>query len=729
MEPPTPSLMTALGELKLASGRDLRRAARHGRRLSRDLPAFDSVWIDSLVRLRRLTLFQAAELKNGRADRLRIGDYVLCDRLGGGPDASTYRARRLRDGQQVVLKVIDVPRGHRADVEERLHALTTAPGKRLSGITVVPDDLLLDGEFIDGGRLILVSPFVPGSHARSWLIRQGRLAPADVLDIARRLLAGLEELHRLGIAHGDIHAGNLILSPRGTPVLVDSGVKPALSPILRIDETRSPNGYEGTAPERIGTGGPATPASDVYGLGCLLWHLLAGRPPFPAGDALTVLTAHRSRPLPPVADFVPSTPPELAELIAETTRLDPAERPADLIALQRRLRPPRMRLHNPHRPHTANETSRHGLRWLSAAAVLIAAGGIGVTLLDRDSAGTLLSITGSSGVAAVTTGEREMSEPTRHSLLPLPEPDDQGVITLDHPGPYTAGDLVAKGPLVLRGRRDRPATILVHDRPLHVLADECTLEHVQFLAKSADRIAGGSPALVLVESQNLTIRSCRFETDRDIESIRPAGPTGVAWRLIDRQDPTAGRLRMEHCVARSVREPLYLADPAREITISNVLAVGVRSLLSHNRFGALPATVTIEHVTLRDTSAVAHFGDDMLGSSLHITARDSILDLTEGGSLYTGDTGGPAERLPNVSWGGEGVVTTRAVVAMATDASNSPDAGTEGASIVGVSRATVEFAGPARGSDAASVATVYGVPRKAGHTPGIDLSRLPPAPP
>ena len=115
MREPNPSLVSAsddlvrrLTELQLCRPQDFQRAKGYVRRLAYDLPAFDSVWIDALVQLRRLTPYQARVLEQGAASELRIGPYVIVDELGRGPHATTYLAKTLERQDRCVVKRLRV---------------------------------------------------------------------------------------------------------------------------------------------------------------------------------------------------------------------------------------------------------------------------------------------------------------------------------------------------------------------------------------------------------------------------------------------------------------------------------------------------------------------------------------------------------------------------------------------------------------------------------------------
>ncbi|HEX6985583.1 MAG TPA: serine/threonine-protein kinase, partial [Planctomycetaceae bacterium] len=503
--------------------------------------------------------------------------------------------------------------------------------------------------FTIDGRIVTVSRLASGPDARARLIRQGRFSAPAVAEIARQLLTGLSAAHRLGLVHGDIRPVNVRLSPAGDATLVDLGVRPALSPVLSIHDPRPPEWYEGTAPERIGAAAPASIATDVYSLGCLLWHLLAGRPPFPHGDPLAVLAAHRSRSLPDVRDFAPDAPSELAAVIAEMTRLEPAERPTDLIELSRRLRSARPGGRSVVRRDGAASRRREGFPWPAAAAVLFALSGACLSLADREAAATFLSTRFGTMTAAPSEGV-EVATP----LMPLPAPDERGVLLLEQAGPYAAVDVAFRGPLVLRGRPDRPATVVITDHPLHLWADEVTLEHVNVVHRPDGGFTSGSPALLLVEAQNLTVRSCRLEAPPRPLSERRASPAGIAWRLIDRADPTAGRVTIENCVFRGVREAAFFADPPRQVAAKNLLAVGLRSVFSLRDCGRRRVEVALEGTAVRDVGAVIGIGTSGRDAAVAVRAEDCVLDVAAKGALFAAPSGPDQCRL---SWTGAGTVT------------------------------------------------------------------------
>src|SRR5690606_37007190 len=144
-------------------------------------------------------------------------------------------------------------------------------------------------------------------------------------------------------------------------------------------------------------------------------------------------------------------------------------------------------------------------------------------------------------------------------------------------------------------------------------------------------------------------------------AARAAAPAGLAWRLLDRADPTAGRCTVCDVVVRDVREAMILADPPRTITFENVLGVNLQSLTALRRVSAL-AEIGLTNVTLRGTACVVAVGAGGKGTAIRVSAEDSIFDLAPGGSLFA--MLGAADGL-RLQWEGAGSVTTSDVPPMA----------------------------------------------------------------
>jgi serine/threonine protein kinase len=174
----------------------------------------------------------------------------------------------------------------------------------------------------DGGAAYLVMSYVDAQPLSRRIAEVGRLSVAETASVLVQAAEALHAAHRGGIIHCDVKPANLLIAPDGTVTLVDFGVaRPAaVSAATVVDVVLGTALY--MAPEQV-TGRPVTPATDVYALGAVAYHCLAGRPPLTGQTPLQIALRHlcdQSLPLPS------DVPPALRRLIARAMSKDPAQR-------------------------------------------------------------------------------------------------------------------------------------------------------------------------------------------------------------------------------------------------------------------------------------------------------------------------------------------------------------------------------------------------------------------
>ncbi|MFD8726057.1 protein kinase [Streptomyces sp. NPDC059629] len=226
---------------------------------------------------------------------LIAGRYRLRDAIGRGAMGEVWRAFDETLGRSVAVKLL-LPQDSDPTAASRFRLEAQTAG-RLSHPYVV--GVLDFGE--DEGRLFLVMELVDGDSLARVLTASGPLPAERVARIAAQAAAGLAAAHREGIVHRDIKPANLLLDADGTLKIGDFGIARFLDdPGAALTATGQ---IVGTglylAPERA-LGRTAGPASDMYSLGCVLYQLLTGRPPFQADTAVAVLHQHLdASPVPP----------------------------------------------------------------------------------------------------------------------------------------------------------------------------------------------------------------------------------------------------------------------------------------------------------------------------------------------------------------------------------------------------------------------------------------------
>ncbi|WP_369241461.1 protein kinase [Streptomyces sp. R21] len=177
-------------------------------------------------------------------------------------------------------------------------------------------------------RLFLVMELIEGDSLAQHLKAGGPLPVEQVARIAAEAAAGLAAAHRQGIVHRDIKPGNLLLDADGALKIGDFGIARFLDdPAGALTATGQIVGTSlYLAPERA-LGKPASPASDVYSLGCVLYQLLTGRPPFQADTALVILHQHLdATPVPP-RELGTHLPPAFENYLLGLLAKEPTDRP------------------------------------------------------------------------------------------------------------------------------------------------------------------------------------------------------------------------------------------------------------------------------------------------------------------------------------------------------------------------------------------------------------------
>ncbi len=736
-------LVQTLTALQLCRTQDFQRAKGFVRRLAGDLPAFDSVWIDALVQLRRLTPYQARVIEQAAASELRVGPFVLVDELGRGPRGTTCLAMRLlaktsdRSGRCVVKRLViaanDFPENQR-----RLNDLLERTAGWSHPNLVVPDSLLsvgsrprastptrrvsadvgksgvecpalaprVDDEAVIGNQdLATVSRFVEGVPLSELLVRRGRFPASAVIEVARQLLSGLASLDTRGLVHGDIRLSNVRLTDRGAAVLVDGGIRPAVCPELTIHVSLSLESYDGIAPELIGTGIAANAGTELYGLGCLLWQLLAGRPPYPMADPLMKLAAHQTRRIEDVREWAPETPAPLAQAIYAMTSPAPEQRPRSFNELLQRWGHPgaqsRSRLRRFRRafhaavPHLAQPAASMAEgRWPWIAVSLFVVAGAVMSFANTGVRNELLALTsrvvdvvrsrdtkplGESSTNKRSVATEASMRVTEDGLLLLPPPSADGVVLLAEPGPYTVADIAHAGSLTIRGAAGINPVIHVGREPLRLAATEVTLANVAVRRNPREREArvNTSPlsAMLLIRSNRVSIEGCEFETDLNpattgsitISPTAAAATASLAWLPRDeaaaenadstRVVTTDARSRpaslnrqfaISNTVFRGSGAAVLLAETPDAVTLTNCLKVGGGAFLTLGRKAAARSiAVELARVTLRDSGPFLLFGgafaEQASAPTIQIVANDCVFALRPATNRL------PAESPPSTS--------------------------------------------------------------------------------
>ena len=248
------------------------------------------------------------------------GRYVIERELGRGGMARVYLARDLRHDRPVALKVLHPELAHALGPERFLREIHTTARLDHPHIISVFDS----GE--TAGLLWYTMPYVEGESLRERLRREGQLPIEDALRIAREVADALSCAHEQGIIHRDIKPENILLA-RGHARVADFGVAQALQQAGadRLTETGLAMGTPAYMSPEQAKGGSVDGRSDVYALGCVLYEMLAGEPPYTGPTSQAVITKRLSEPIPHLS-IVRAVPPWLEAAVTRALALSPADR-------------------------------------------------------------------------------------------------------------------------------------------------------------------------------------------------------------------------------------------------------------------------------------------------------------------------------------------------------------------------------------------------------------------
>ncbi len=291
----------------------------------------------------------------------RLGRFDLVAKLGEGGMGAVYRGLDPTDGRSVAIKVVRAVLAATPQALRRFHKEARLLAQVKSPYVA---NLIEFNE--DNGVRYLVTEFVAGKSLRSYLAEHGKLEEKEALGFVADVARGLRGAHERGIVHRDVKPENVILpdanaenaGPRVRARLLDFGLAREIvqSESQQMTKAESPLGTPlYMAPEQCTNTGTISPATDIYSLGVTLFHLLAGRPPFQADEALGTLLMHCTDPVPPLRQFNENVSEAACEIINKALAKEPRDRYPDGAALledlERVLRgePTRLTVH-PERP-------------------------------------------------------------------------------------------------------------------------------------------------------------------------------------------------------------------------------------------------------------------------------------------------------------------------------------------------------------------------------------------
>jgi len=258
----------------------------------------------------------------------QLGPFLLGQKLGGGGMGVVYRAKYTKTGQNVALKLLPAELSAKPRLVARFER-ELAILKKLKHPNIVP--------CYGGGKLgeqqFFAMELIEGGSLATELKKRGKLPWEDVIRIGLQICAALDHAHEHGIIHRDLKPSNLLVSKDGQVKLADFGIARDNDATALTAAGRTVGTFAYMAPEQIRGEPPVTQRTDLYALGCVLYELLTGTPPFAAETAGELLFQHMERKPVRVSTLALDCPVWLDTLLGQLLEKDPERRPRDATAV------------------------------------------------------------------------------------------------------------------------------------------------------------------------------------------------------------------------------------------------------------------------------------------------------------------------------------------------------------------------------------------------------------
>ena len=292
----------------------------HGGALPKDNEAISNALIEEEL----ITEWQAEKLLAGKHKGFMLGKYKLLKMLGKGGMSSVYLAEHTLMKRKVAIKVLPKNRVADSTYLQRFRIEARAAAK-------LDDPNIVRAYDIDqhGDTHYLVMEYVDGRDLHVVVKEEGPLKYERAADYVAQVARGLDHAHEMGLVHRDIKPANCLLDQNGTVKLLDMGLARLIGDEASLTLENNEN-VLGTAdylaPEQALNSHQADQRADIYSLGCTLYFLLTGHPPFPEGTISERLLKHQVEQAPSIFNDRPDAPSSLVNICNRMMAKDPDSR-------------------------------------------------------------------------------------------------------------------------------------------------------------------------------------------------------------------------------------------------------------------------------------------------------------------------------------------------------------------------------------------------------------------
>lgn len=246
--------------------------------------------------------------------------YTVEEKIGDGNLFTVYRCEDKIDNRTVAVKVLASQYASNRMFAERILVEARAMvGISHPGIVEVYDCGEEDGDYY------VITEYVRGVDLRERIRRNAPFSLSTTVDLGIAVCDVLDFAHKRGFVHGDLRPGNILVTPEGQIKLADFWVGNAVASSQSVRTAALMRSVHYMSPE-VAEGTPATPASDIYSLGVILFELLTGSPPFDGDTPIAIALKHAREPIPSVRTINPGVPKDLEYAIVKALQKAPQDR-------------------------------------------------------------------------------------------------------------------------------------------------------------------------------------------------------------------------------------------------------------------------------------------------------------------------------------------------------------------------------------------------------------------
>ncbi|MDQ4049118.1 MAG: serine/threonine protein kinase, partial [Actinomycetota bacterium] len=250
----------------------------------------------------------------------RFAGFQIESVLGAGGMGVVYRATQLALERTVALKLITPDFAADEDFRERFKRES-----RLAASIDHPNVVTVYEAGEDAGQLYIAMRYVEGTDLHALIAAEGALEPARATHLLSQVAGALDAAHAHGLVHRDVKPANVLIAVGDHAYLTDFGLTKRTASVGPTKTGQWVGSADYVAPEQI-QGEPVDARADVYALGCVLYHMLTGKPPFTRDSEVAKIWAHVNDPPPSLPESSTGPPPALDGVIRRAMAKAPGDR-------------------------------------------------------------------------------------------------------------------------------------------------------------------------------------------------------------------------------------------------------------------------------------------------------------------------------------------------------------------------------------------------------------------